>query len=177
MQMYRVKFARRLTDDLVDLGDVIVCVNSQEAACDAVASLYGFSASAVEWNVSRVKPSFYQVSRREVHHSIPTVDAELINAALASTATFPGTTENAPDEYWFSIEAKASIRAENEQAAAVKLSQAIGREMTGQPQKRSCRELDIKADRSEYHVRQSRTEQQALYTEHRFFNGGAGRPK
>jgi hypothetical protein len=176
-QMYRVKFARKLSVDTVDLGDVIVCAGSQEQAGDFVAQLYGLGSSAVEWDISRVKPSLYQVSRREVHNSLSTAMATTVNAAYASCATFPGVTENQPDEFWFEVQITARIRAEHEHRAALKLSQAVAREMTGEPQKSSCKELDIRCDRTEYHAKQPAMERQAIYTDVRFVPGGAGRPR
>lgn len=177
MQMYRAKFARRLSSDIVDLGDVVVCAGSQDMARDVVAQIYGLRNSSVEWDISRVKPSIYQVSRREVRHSISTVSATIINAAYASSATFPNETENMPDEFWFAVQATANIRAEHEHHAALKLSQALAREMNGEKQKSSCKDLEIRCDRTEYHARPSAMEKQSIYSEYKFVPGGAGRPR
>jgi len=177
MQMYRVRFARKLADDMVDLGDALVCAASQEMAGDMVAHILGIRFSATEMEVSRVKPSFYQLSRREVNHSMTTSLATAIDADNASSATFPNQTETRPDEYWYAVMAIANIRAENDEHAISKLSHAIMRDITGEKQKSSTRELEIRCDRTEWHPRQSALEQQALYSYPRIFQGGDTRSR
>jgi hypothetical protein len=175
--MYRVKFARKLADDMVDLGDVLICAASQELACDSVSHMLGIKLSVTEMEVSRVKPSFYQISRRNVKHSISTSLATAIDVENASSATFPNQTESMPEEHWFAVMAMANIRADNENRAISKLSVAIAREMTGEKQKMSTRELEIRCDRTEWHPRQAAIERQALYAEPRIFQGGDARSR
>jgi hypothetical protein len=177
MQMYRVKFARRLIGDVVDLGDMIVCAGTQDAARDTVAVLLAIGVSGTEWDISRVKPSIYQVSRREVRNSISTVTADLVNPAFATMATFPGTTENRAEQFWFSVQATARIRAENEEDAIVKLAAGLEREMAGTLHKPSFQDLDIRCDRAELHPRSPAVEKQSIYTDIKIVHGGAGRPR
>lgn len=172
MQMYRVKFARKLTGDVVDLGDTLVCAQSQEAAGMMVSQALDISLSETEMIITRVKPSFYQISRREVKSSMPAVDASAIDAQLACSATFPGVTENMPDEVWFSIEARANIRGENENDAITKLSKAILKDILGEKQKGYCRDFDVLCDRTDLHPRSPAVEQNALYAFRRIFQGG-----
>lgn len=173
-QMYRVKFARQLADGMVDMGDCLIVAQNQDAACDAVRIILEIDKNT-EFDVSRVKPSFYQIARREVKKSLSTFDANAVDQKFASSATFP--TETWPDEFWHAVEAKANIRAENENEAILKLAKSLVREMAGERQKMSCKELDILCDRTEYHPRAPAVEQNALYSVHSFFRGGAGRPK
>jgi hypothetical protein len=177
MQMYRVKFARRLSGDTVDLGDMLVCAGSQDMARDAVAQFHDLGASSVEWDISRVKPSVYQISRREVRHCISTAMATAVDAHNATTATFPNETENMRDEFWFVVQAIANIKAEHEESATTKLASALAREMAGVKQKSSCRELEIRCERIEIRPRTSAIERQAVYSERRFMQGGAVRPR
>lgn len=172
MQMYRVKFAKKIDPDTVDIGDVVVCAGSREAAMDMVAQVLELARSGTEMDVSRVKPSLFQVSRRTVKNSVATFDGNTIRDDVVSVATFPGTTENMPDEFWYSVVASASIRAENEEAAISKIAKAIVREASGEKQKASCKDLDIQCDRTEYHPRSPAVERNALYTFRRIFQGG-----
>ncbi|MCA1452162.1 hypothetical protein I6F35_02895 [Bradyrhizobium sp. BRP22] len=176
-QMYRVKFARQLDRDMVDLGDCVVCAQNAEAACDAVRVILGIDESATKMDASRVKPSFYQIARREVKASLATCDAGTVREDLASVATFPGQTESRPDEFWHAVEVKAKIRALDENEAITKLTRAVIRETSGERQKASCKDLDILCDRVELHARPPGMEKQSIYTNSRFFPGGAARPK
>lgn len=175
MQMYRVKFAKKLSNDMVDIGDVLVCAQTSELACEGVARILELPRSETQMEVERVKPSFYQISRREVKGSVSTFDADAISASLASSATFPGVTEARRDELWYSVAAQANIRAEDENEAISKLARSIVREMSGEKQKPSCKELDIRCDRAELHSRSPAIEQNALYTFRRIFQGGDAR--
>jgi hypothetical protein len=177
MQMYRVKFARKLQDDMVDMGDVLVCANSQEAAITLVGYHLDLRMTETEMEVSRVKPSIYQISRREVKNSISAIGANTFDAGAASSATFPGVTESLPSEYWHSVAVQANIRAENEEVAVSRLATSVIRNMQGEGPKGFCKDLDIKCDRGDLHVRPSSLEENALYTFRQIFAGGAGRPR
>ena len=177
MQMYRVKFARKLQDDMVDMGDVLVCANSQEAAITLVGHHLDLRMTETEMEVSRVKPSIYQISRREVKNSISAIGAHTVGAGAASSATFPGVTESLPNEYWHSVAVQANIRAENEEVAVSRLATSVIRGTQGEKPKGFCKDLDIKCDRGDLHVRRSSLEENALYTFRQIFAGGAGRPR
>ena len=82
-----------------------------------------------------------------------------------------------PAEYWFSVDAQANIRAENEEVAISRLATSIIRERTGEKQKGFCKDLEISCDRGDLHVRPSSLEKNALYSFRQIFSGGAGRPR
>lgn len=172
MQMYRVRFARKASVDIVDMGDIIVCAASNEAALDMVCAILGLRASEVVFDIARVKPSFWQISRRDVKNSITATEALIVGAANLSNATFPGVTEGRSDEHWYSVCAQASIKAEDENEAIFKLSVGIQREMSGEKQKASTKDLDIKCDRREFHPRTPAVEQNSIFTVRRIFRGG-----
>lgn len=175
MQMYRVKFVRRISSEKVDLGDVVVCAASAEMASDAVVRWLDLPRSETEMDVSRVKPSLYQVSRREVSNTIASFDASIVSSERASSATFPGVTESHTERQWHYVSGQAFIRAENENEAIASFGRSVLREMAGEKQKGSCKELDISADRREWHPRTPSVEQNALYTFRRIFQGGDAR--
>lgn len=177
MQMYRVKFALPLAENMVDLGDVLVCAASNELAQDLVCQVLEIRRSDAQFDVARIKPSLYQLGRKEAKNSLATADALLVDANLASSATFPGVTENKPDEFWWNVVAQANIRAEHETLAILKMATALQREMRGEQQKGSLRDLDIKCDRMEYHPRPPAIEKNALYAVTRILQGGATRSR
>ena len=147
MQMYRVRFARKLLNDLVDLGDCVACSSTAEGAQEMVATIIGFPPSTAEFEVVRVKPSLYLIGRREVRRSMSSVDAHVVDASLACRATFPNTTETMADEYWYAVQASANIKAEDKQSAIAKLARGIVRALRGEKQKFNTRDLEIKSDR------------------------------
>ena len=175
MQMYRVKFAMKAGEGAVNLGDVLVCANSNTSAKEMVAVHMGLPRSGVEMTAERVKPSIFTLSRREVANRISSYQAETVPAHEMSRATFPGVTEARKDEFWFEIEARAQVRAEDESAAIVKLSRGIEREMSGERQKGSVRELDIVCDRKELHPKTSAVERNGMFKSIRVFQGGDAR--
>lgn len=174
-QMYRVKFARQLSDDHVDLGDVIVCATSAEQAGASVASILGVAMSKTEMEISRVKPSIYQISRQTIKNTASAHEAHTVKADELSRATFPGVTESMPDEFLWVVTAQAQIRAENEDWAITKLGKAIERQQTGEKQKTSCKEFEIKAERLDLSPRSPAVDKNSLYVPIRIFQGGDGR--
>jgi hypothetical protein len=179
MQMYRVRFARKLPNDMVDVGDCVVCAASHDAAKIMVAEILKLLIATTEFEVARVKPSIHLIGRREVNKKMPTIAAELVDAELACTGTFPGVTENSPEEHWHEVEASAHIFAENEETAIAKLARGLIRYLSGERQKSSTKELQVKSDRSDWRPSQYgvRSAENALYTHLRFFKGGSARGK
>jgi hypothetical protein len=177
MQMYRIKFARSIGGDLVDMGDVLVCAHSSEAAADMVVQVLGLERSQTHLDVSRIKPSLYTIDRHEIRESIATAHAGAVSADLATRATFPGVTESMPDEHWYCVIAQANARAIDENEAIKKLVRAIRQEMAGEPQKSSIKELEITVDRLNMHARSPAIERNAMYKVLRLFQGGSTRGK
>lgn len=175
--MYRVRFARSLPNDMVDMGDCVVCAGNADAARDGVSAILRFPVSTAQFEIIRVKPGLHLIGRREVHKSLSSSQASIVDSNVASIATFPGVTENLQNEYWHEVVASASIKAENGEAAIIKLARGIVREMSGEKQKSSTRDLDIKCDRKEFRAPSPALEQNALYTHLRFFEGGSARGK
>jgi len=175
MQMYRVRFAQPMANKKVDHGDCIVCANSSEDARLLVISHLGVRSA--EFDISRIKPSLFQISREIIDHSLAGNLATIFDEASESRATFPGITESLPDEFWHTVFAEAIIRAENEEKAIMKLSVAIRRQLTGEQQKRSTKDLNITCDRVDSHPRSPAIERSAIFKEIRIFAGGATRGK
>lgn len=175
MQMYRVRFARKLDDAKVDVGDVVVCAGTQEMALVLVAQILDLPVSGTEFEVARVKPSFFQVSRRTVDHRLATFAADTVSDKVACRATFPGVTESRVERDWYQVHAQADIHAENENEAILMLSRSLVREVAGENQKRSTQNLDVACDRRAVHPRTAAVEENGLYRTIRVFQGGDAR--
>lgn len=169
--MYRVRFTRKLGEHSVDQGDVVVCAQTQQLALIVVAEQLELPASETQFEVARVKPSLYQISRKTVDNRISTFDAETVSEAMASNATFPGVTESYVDRYWFEVAASAEVKATDEGEAMGLFAASIARELAGERPKRT-RNLDIACNRLSEGPRLGAVEQNALYTHRRFFQGG-----
>ena len=172
MQMYRVKFAAKISDEVADLGDVLICANSNQSAMEMVAAHMKLRRSGVEMSAERVKPSIFVLSRKEVGGRVPSFQGGTVHVRDTSHATFPGVTESRQDEFWFAIEARAEVRAEDESAAIVKLSRGIAAEMSGGKKSRAVRDLDIVCDRKELRPKTSAVERNGIFKNIRVFQGG-----
>lgn len=172
MQMYRVKFARKISETAVDLGDVVVCATERDAALASVAATYGLPVAGTEFDVSRIKPSLFQISRRTIDNTVATFDAGTVSANKLSNATFPGVTESRRDRIWFSVVATADLHADDENDAIGMLCRAVMRGINGVTQKRSVRDLDVSCHRPGLDPRIAAVDQNALYESRRIFPGG-----
>lgn len=159
MQMYRVKYVSRLGKE-ADLGDVIVCASNADAAMDTVRAALDLPASGTEYDVVRVKPSIYQISRN--------VKSGL--DGLPAMGTFPGSWFM-PEQAKWDLFVSITVSAPSESAAARKLGNILA---TGDSNNKT---LMVKCERKEYRVKESAVEKQGIYTAHRIFSGGAGRPR
>lgn len=186
MQMYRVRFVRMKKSDTIDKGDCIVCANNNEAAIIMVATVLDIPISSTEFEAVRVKPGVYLIGRNEVHKKMFAVDGKSVNISQASMATFPYRkqeerkepalgVERDPEEHCHELNITASVMAQNENSAIIRLAKGMLREMAGEKQKPSVRDIDIKCDRKELRPKESSTEQNSLYTHLRFFQGGDAR--
>jgi hypothetical protein len=172
MQMYRVKFARSINDSTVDVGDVILCANTREDAIIAVVQTLALPATETQFECSRLKPNFYQVSRRYVGKSLAAFAAGTVDEHLASSATFPADPKNMTERQRFSLVASAEIMATDEGDAMAALARAIDRQVNRKEQKPSLKYLDIVCERDAQGPRIAAVAANAIFTEHRIFEGG-----
>lgn len=161
MQMYKVSF-RQHTSDAIDTGDVLVCAASADAAIDMVMHHLGLVPSDTVVEVVRVKPSVYELFRKEVLKAGPSVPDLHRDAAVLCEVSINAVVSAYSDEN--AIRRVANALIEN---AAVR-----GRHMP-----RHIQEISAVVDRKDYRPSPSRVEEQAIYKERRLFSGGAARPR
>jgi len=64
-QMYRVTF-QVFYENVIDTGDYIICASSQEMAADAIMQYLELPRSRTRFEVVRVRPGIYEISRKEI---------------------------------------------------------------------------------------------------------------
>ena len=65
MQMYRVRFQVH-NSTMIDRGDVLCCASDKQSAVSMVLTLLSLPPSRAQCEVTRVKPSLFQLHRWEV---------------------------------------------------------------------------------------------------------------
>lgn len=166
MQMYKVTFRQHLPDT-VDTGDVLVCAANNEAASDLVMMHLGLTPSKTVVEAVRIKPSVYELSRRE-----------LVRSDIAVLPSF--VTGRARDELiQCEVSVTAVVAAYSEQNAVRRLANALIEDaaVRGRQMPKHISELAVTVDRKDCRPTASRVEEQAIYKERRIFQGGAARPR
>ena len=158
MQMYRVKFARH-DGDVVDHGDVVVCASDLDHASDVVSAILDLPPSSTVFDVARVKPGLYQISRHEAPRPVG-----------PSVATFP----SADERHRYAVQASASVKAMSENGAIRKLVAAINAELAGQAPI-GVGALQVLCERTDIAPKGPAIEQNAIYTNPTIFAGGDAR--
>ena len=115
--MYQVEFQTHY-ENLIDVGTVIVCAGSSEAARDTVIALLELPSSRTVTNITRIKPSLFQISRKEITRNrkiaVPTYDPNNREQR-----------ERDPPPERFDLQVSAKIVARGEKHAMRKLVQAL----------------------------------------------------
>jgi len=65
MQMYEVAFQTHYVN-LIDIGKVVICADNQDQAVDLTTASLNLPRSKTTYKVQRIKPSIFQIDRREV---------------------------------------------------------------------------------------------------------------
>lgn len=175
MQMYEVSFQTHY-EDVIDTGKILVCASDNQHAVDTVRLFLGVPASQSVITANRIKPSVYQLDRREIKKNKAArnrLDAvHELNQAHGLTRP---PVENSP---WV-LGVTAGVRAVSESAAWQKLAYAI-LERTHHNSaviNGSVTELEMTCEQAAFRPKPSAIEKQAIYKEARFFSGGAARPR
>ena len=161
MQMYKVTF-NVIYEGIIDCGTVLTCAANAEQAAEIVSYHLEIPASKATFDVSRVKPSVYTVSRKEV-----TKGAER------------GKSAHEPEKAIWEVRASATVSARSETNAWRSFCAGIIERSAAEKVvvNDNLRNLELSCDRKEYRPKESAVERQGIYSEKRFFSGGAARPR
>ena len=161
MQMYKVAF-NVIYEGVIDCGTVLVCAANSEQAAEIIAFHLEIPASKATFDVSRVKPSVYTISRKEISKGVER------NKAKSEI-------ENAVWE----VRASATVKARSEANAWRSFCTGILERAAAEKVvvNDNLKNLDLSCDRKEFRPKESAVERQGIFTEKRFFSGGAARPR
>ena len=163
MQMYKVQF-RTQKGPVVDTGTILVCAGNSAAAEDMASVHLDIPTHSTVFDTSRVKPSIYELSRREF--------------TVKSSAPADGPSSQQSGSV-HEITASAKVFAYSESSAIRRFAAAVveNSSATKSSLPSHINELSVDVEKSDERVRPSRVEEQSIYKEKRFFAGGAGRPR
>jgi uncharacterized protein YsxB (DUF464 family) len=161
-QMYQVTYI--VHGEGAETGRAIVCAQNSDQAAEMVMAILKLPASRVRFESARVKPSFYQIDRREMPAARKDKPQKNNDGATASV---------------FELSASCQVKAYSEASAWRKFGDGlIARASANAPFGfGGILDIQMSADRSELRCKESAVDQQAIYSKHRFFSGGAARPK
>lgn len=162
-QMYEVAFQAHFSN-VVDIGKVIVCAPSQEAAADMAITLLELPRSVTRCDVRRIKPSLWQLERREISKND---DRPTRNVSRSLPAT-PFTR--------FHLQIDAVISARSEFQVIRRVAEALLERVSGRktPDTRN-QALDIIVDCKPLHESVARKQESTLERIEMYRSGAAGR--
>lgn len=163
MQMYKVAFNSQ-RGKLVETGSFLVCASNAESAEAMVSGAINLPPTVTRFEVSRVKPSMYELSRNEF---------------TVKDGADAGPSDDREDGAVHEIRASAKVYAYSEASAIRRFANAVHENASANKKQlpKSVNDLSVEVDRADQRVRPSRIEQQSIYKENRFFRGGAARPR
>lgn len=163
MQMYKVQFHSQ-QGQAVQSGTILVCAGNADAAEESVAAHLNLPRVSARFDTSRVKPSIYELERREftLSDAIPMLDGDNKNCGSVHEIT-----------------ASAKVFAFSEATAIRRMATAMidGASASKSKLPKHVNELSVDVEKAAERVRPSRIDEQSIYREKRFFSGGAARPR
>jgi hypothetical protein len=172
--MYQVSFQTHY-DDRIDIGKVLVCAASNEQASEIVVFALGLPPSKTTVEVSRIKPSLFQLERREIEKDVPGPYHGIPGSALKQNGERP---QRDPWER-YALTVTSEMRAGSESHAWRKLGNAlIARAASPKAMiEKSIVDLDMTCERAALSPRTAAIDLQSIYKERRIFSGGAARSR
>lgn len=161
MQMYRVKVILK-GDGGSTFVEGLVCAGNAETAGNTVAMILEWPVSRCSFDVERIKPSYYELSRRS---SAKPLSGGIADDYLAQPAT------------WWTVAASMKVRARTESGAVKGAAKALDADAKSNEPADNIRELEITCDPAKVEPRSPAIEAQAIFSHVRFFQGGSARGK
>ena len=163
MQMYRVKVV--LKDDAgATFVEGLVCAGNAETAGNTVAMILEWPPSRCSFEIERMKPSYYELSRRS-------------SAAFASGGSSAhGDYQDKPASWW-TVSATMKVRARTENGAVKGAARALEADAKSNEPADNIREMEITCDPAKVEPRSPAIETQAIFKHVQFFQGGSARGK
>jgi len=160
MQMYKVSFQTRY-NDIIDIGECLVCAANNELAADMIRESLRLPISSTIFEVNRIKPSIYSLSRKEV----------IKNQNFHNHQTDK-------DPSVFMLSASCSIKAYSETSAWNRFSKSISERSFANKaviEDGGIKDLEMNCERKELTPRSPAIEKQSIYKCPQIFAGGMAR--
>lgn len=157
MQMYKVSFQTHYPD-IIDVGESLVCAANSDLAAELIREHLKLPISATVFEVNRVKPSIFTLSRKEI--------AKNANAHYNANRI---NTEREPAI--FMLRASCSIKVYSEVAAWKKFSDTLFQRSSATKaiiDDGKLRDLEMDCERKELRARSPAIELQSIYKAPRF---------
>lgn len=180
-QLYEVSFQVHY-EDVIDIGKMLVCASDKDAAARTVQFFLGAPVSQTVVDVKRLKPSVYQLDRREVHkHKEARKRQDQVHTMRDVVDRLSESPHKAPSlasSPWVCT-VTAGVRAVSETSEWVKLGHAIidRAHHNGSAIGGGITEFEMTCEQAALRPKPSGFERQAIYKEPQFFAGGAARPR
>ena len=163
MQMYRVKVVLSQSSGSTFV-EGLVCAANAETAGNMVATIIEWPLSKCSFAVERVKPSYYELSRRS--SSRDASDHASANAEYTSQQAM-----------WWTVSAKMKVKARTENGAVKGAARALEADAKSNEPADNIRDLAVTCHQDQAAPRSPALETQAIFSHVRFFQGGAARGK
>ena len=159
--MYQVSFQTHY-EDIIDAGKVLVVARDQEDAANRARFFLDLPGSQTTFDIMRIKPNFFQLDRTEIFKN---------KAARGVKGLAP------KDRFILTI--TAGVRALDEAQVLRKIGHAVLARCASHKAKieKDISEFEVTCDRLGARPRSPQIDNQAIYKETRFFQGGAARPR
>ena len=172
-QMYKVEI-HSVRGPLVEMATYLVVAASSDEAERSALGFAGIPPITADVDVSRVKPSIYELSRRDFIKR-PTDEYLKMKEGLEPGMTVRNEEPGAVHE----VRVSAKIFGFSESSVLRRLADALIKNSSANKavQPHHINELSIEIERADERPKPSRVEENAIYKERRMFPGGAARPR
>tara|TARA_R110000751_G_scaffold172563_1_gene278955 strand:+ start:321 stop:815 length:495 start_codon:yes stop_codon:yes gene_type:complete len=164
MQMYKVNYHSQ-RGNMIEIGALIVCAADGDDAIQRASGFVGVSPSMASFEAARVKPSVYELSRRDFTKRGPKKQND---------------SQEAPEQgAVHEVSASAKVFGYSEGSVLRRFAEAIKSNASANSDTppSHINELNIDVERADERPAPSRVDEQSIYKETRFFPGGAARPR
>lgn len=163
MQMYRVKVTLNGSGG-PSFVEGLICAANSETAGNLVATIIEWPLSRCTFVVERIKPSYYELSRRSSG-----TEGKGEPGAHYDYMAQPAT--------WWTVSATMKVRARTENGAVKGAARALEADAKSNSPAENIRELEVTCEAAKMEPRSPSIETQAIFSHVRFFQGGAARGK
>lgn len=163
MQMYRVKIVLHDRSG-PSFVEGLVCAGNAEAAGNMVAQIIEWPLSRCSFVVERVKPSYYELSRRK--------SANALSDGLTAQADYIGQPAT-----WWTVAATMKVRSRTESGAVKGAARALEADAKSNEPAGNIRDLEITCEPVDIEPRSPAIEKQSIFSHVQFFQGGSARGK